>query len=340
MTPPTDPLRAALAEALLAHPMGCFEYEKGGFHDSPTEDCATAILAHPAVVAALAESPAPGLHARAWNIVEATARMGLCSQTHHEYLARDARGVIDSRNRAATPTGTAEPEGLRKHLHDTLATIAFLRSVVASGERLSDDDESRMREVYESARDALAVTDRDALRKALDIIEDLPRIADDDGGEWVRLADVRSVIVSQGVAALAGSGPEPNWSADVTGHCPCGGQCHHNGRPCSESCVDANKRAGSGPEARRATGVPWEMVVREPHDASIVYITRRSFTLNPPGKMTYHRPSRHRRHSDRTGCGIDIWSSGWEPVELSSLIAVRRDVASRVARPCGKCGAD
>lgn len=78
----------------------------------------------------------------------------------------------------------------------------------------------------------------------------------------------------------------------------------------------------------------------EPHDATIVYITRRSFTLNAPGKMTYHRPNRHTRYSDRTGCGIDIWSSGWEPTEQSSLVAVRRDVASRIARPCHVCGAD
>ena len=78
----------------------------------------------------------------------------------------------------------------------------------------------------------------------------------------------------------------------------------------------------------------------QPHDARIVYITRRSFTLNAPGHMTYHRPSRHTRHSDRTGCGIDIWSSGWEPGEQSSLIAIRRDVASRIARPCRVCGAD
>jgi hypothetical protein len=47
-------------------------------------------------------------------------------------------------------------DGLREHVHDLLAAVAFLRSVVASGEHLNADDEARLREVYESARAALA----------------------------------------------------------------------------------------------------------------------------------------------------------------------------------------
>ena len=77
------------------------------------------------------------------------------------------------------------------------------------------------------------------------------------------------------------------------------------------------------------------------HDASIVYISRRSFTMHPPGRSTYHLPSRRMtRYTDRTGCGIELWSSGWEPGRQSSLVAIRRDVASRIARPCLVCGAE
>lgn len=54
-----------------------------------------------------------------------------------------------------SPTEPRADEGLREALHDTLATVAFLRSVVASGERLSDTDNERMREVYDKARAAL-----------------------------------------------------------------------------------------------------------------------------------------------------------------------------------------
>ena len=79
----------------------------------------------------------------------------------------------------------------------------------------------------------------------------------------------------------------------------------------------------------------------QPHDASIVYITRRSLSMHPPGRSTYHRSTRRpTKFAYRTGCGIEIWSSGWEPGESSSLVAVRRDVASRIARPCQVCGAE
>lgn len=78
----------------------------------------------------------------------------------------------------------------------------------------------------------------------------------------------------------------------------------------------------------------------QPHDASIVYISRRSLSMHPPGKSVYHLTSRRRSHSIRTGCGIELWSSGWEPHRESPLVAVRRDVASRVARPCNICGAE
>lgn len=76
----------------------------------------------------------------------------------------------------------------------------------------------------------------------------------------------------------------------------------------------------------------------QPHDASIVYISRRSLTMHPPGRISYHLPSRRTRYSERTGCGIELWSSGWEPGRESVVVAVRRDVASRIARPCRVCG--
>ncbi len=78
----------------------------------------------------------------------------------------------------------------------------------------------------------------------------------------------------------------------------------------------------------------------QPHDASIVYISRRSLSMHPPGKSVYHRSSRTTKYSYRTGCGIELWSSGWEPGQGSSLVAMRRDNASRIARPCRICGAD
>lgn len=77
----------------------------------------------------------------------------------------------------------------------------------------------------------------------------------------------------------------------------------------------------------------------QPHDASIVYITRRSLTMYQPGRLTYHVSARSTRYSYRTGCGIELWSSGWEPGRESSVVAVRRDVASRIARPCQVCAA-
>jgi hypothetical protein len=78
----------------------------------------------------------------------------------------------------------------------------------------------------------------------------------------------------------------------------------------------------------------------QPHDASVVYITRRSLTMHPPGRLTYHVVARSTRYSYRTGCGIELWSSGWEPGQQSAAIAIRRDVASRIARPCRVCGSE
>lgn len=55
-----------------------------------------------------------------------------------------------------TPAG--EPPDLREALRKAVASMAFLRSVIASGEYLSDADEAQLREVYETARAVLAVS--------------------------------------------------------------------------------------------------------------------------------------------------------------------------------------
>ena len=74
----------------------------------------------------------------------------------------------------------------------------------------------------------------------------------------------------------------------------------------------------------------------EPHDTSIVFVSERSFALHAPGKIAYHLP-RYPYHQ-KTRCGMVICDNG-RTVD-TPLVSVRRDVASRVARPCGKCGAD
>lgn len=74
----------------------------------------------------------------------------------------------------------------------------------------------------------------------------------------------------------------------------------------------------------------------EPHDASIVFVSERAFASHAPGKITYHQP--RLPYHQKTRCGIVIWDNGHD-VEMP-LVSVRRDVASRIARPCGKCGAD
>jgi hypothetical protein len=68
-------------------------------------------------------------------------------------------------------------------------------------------------------------------------------------------------------------------------------------------------------------------------DAAIVYVTKRSLTMTPPGWLIYHAPAT-RDYGTRTWCGLMIWSNDqreWQTVPI------RRDIATCFARACEVC---
>lgn len=77
-----------------------------------------------------------------------------------------------------------------------------------------------------------------------------------------------------------------------------------------------------------------------PSDASIVFIEGRSLTMARPGRGVYHL-SRRWTYGSVTRCGRIIWAPTSSPEhEKVSLVPIRRDNASRIARPCRICGAE
>ena len=70
-------------------------------------------------------------------------------------------------------------------------------------------------------------------------------------------------------------------------------------------------------------------------DTRIVFIARAALTLYAPGNGlgVYHLPA-ERHYRTRTYCGIDIWNNDQRE---SSVIPIRRDAASLIARLCAHC---
>lgn len=88
-------------------------------------------------------------------------------------------------------------------------------------------------------------------RDLRDIIESIPwHPVPRNAGELIRAVEKEAA----GVRVAPSPTGEPNWNPDATGVCLCGGQCHHNGRTCSQSCREANERTSSpdAPELREA----------------------------------------------------------------------------------------
>lgn len=76
-----------------------------------------------------------------------------------------------------------------------------------------------------------------------------------------------------------------------------------------------------------------------PSDASIVFIEGRSLTMARPGRGVYHL-TRRWTYGSVTRCGRIIWTSNRGDDRTVTLVPIRRDNASRIARPCRICGAD